>query len=188
MRKLHNGGSTSDLPIGVRNNNPGNLRSWGNTPVAGGFARFKSAADGLQAMAGNLLTYSRRGWDSITSIISHWAPKSENDTNSYIRDISQRLGVGANEHLNLGSAGTLQRLMAAMIHHEQGYDPYSMQMISEASKYRLGSSPMGGGVHFSQKTDIKVVSPDPLSAGRAVGREQSRVNGDIIRNLGGVVR
>lgn len=191
IRKLHTGGNTNDdLPIGVRQNNPGNLRKWGNAPIAGGFARFKDAAEGLQAMAGNLLNYSRRGWDSITSIISHWAPKSENDTNSYIRDISQRMGVNANEHLNLGSSGTLQRLMAAMIHREQGMDPYSMQMIADAANYRLGGSPtMAGGVHFSQKTDIHVAGgANANDTARAVANEQGRVNGDVVRDLGGVVR
>jgi hypothetical protein len=33
-----------------KNNNPGNLRTWGKTPVEGGFAKFNRAEDGWSAL------------------------------------------------------------------------------------------------------------------------------------------
>lgn len=47
----------------------------------------------------------------------------------------------------------------------------------------------GGGIVVTQKTDIHVNgSGDPKAAGAAVLEGQNRVNGDLVRNLGGVTR
>ena len=48
--------------------------------------------------------------------------------------------------------------------------------------------PGGGGTNVSQKTTINVTSSDPQAAGRAVARQQSRVNADMARNMKGAVR
>lgn len=47
------------------------------------------------------------------------------------------------------------------------------------------NSSRAGGVTINQKTDIKVSGSDAPSTARAVGREQSRVNGDLVRNFAG---
>ncbi len=47
----------------------------------------------------------------------------------------------------------------------------------------------GGGNTVSQSVDIKVNgAADPEATARAIGRAQSRVNGDLVRNLGGAVQ
>ena len=46
----------------------------------------------------------------------------------------------------------------------------------------------GGGVNVSQNTTINVTSSDPQAAGRAVSRQQSRVNADMARNMRGAAR
>ena len=52
----------------------------------------------------------------------------------------------------------------------------------------LTSGAGGTAAMITQKTDIHVTAPDPHAAGTAVASEQSRVNGDMVRNFQGVVR
>lgn len=58
--------------------------------------------------------------------------------------------------------------------------------------FETGATPppgTGGGVVIQQKTDIHVTgSGDPKATGAAVLEGQGRVNGDLVRNLGGVTR
>lgn len=182
-------------------NNPGNLRSWGNTPTEerfrggvsiGSFAKFGSAQDGLDAMAG-LLTgkgYAGAGINTISGILNKYAPGKENNTSAYIADVAGRTGFGANARLNLSDPNTLSSLMAAMIHHEQGRDPYSMSMISDSANRRLVSSSGGsGGVRIDQKTEINVNGPASASAtADLVAKQQDRVNAGMARNFAGATQ
>ncbi|MDB5444973.1 MAG: putative bacteriophage protein [Phenylobacterium sp.] len=176
----------SSLPAGMRRNNPGNLRRWGDAPIEGGFAHFATAQDGLTAMAKNLIRYGQRGLDTVKAIISTWAPANENDTAAYIRSVSKQLGVGANQALNLADPATLQKLMHAITLHENGRDPYSSGLYGQAAASALNGAGRAP-VQMSQKTDIHVHGAgDPQAAGRAVAGEQQRVNGNLIRNLKGL--
>lgn len=180
-----------NLPLGLRQNNPGNLRSWGAAPVQNGFARFNSAAEGLSAMAGNLVAYyNKYGAQTVRDIVSRWAPSSENDTKGYIEAIAKRIGVDAGQALNMKDPATLSRLMGAMIQQEQGYNPFGTAELMAAAQGRLGG---GAGqakqVVIHQKTDIHVAGvSDPAAAGNAVASNQSRVNGDLVRNMAGVIQ
>jgi hypothetical protein len=189
------GAPTADTGAGVPLHNPGNLRDWGDTPRVqvgkiGKFAKFNTDIEGLSAMAGNLLAYSRRGINTIGAIVSRWAPRSENDTASYIADVSKKMGMNAGQGLNLSDPQTLENLMTAMIHHEQGRSPYNASLIHEAATYRLGKEGYGGSnVKIDQKTEINVNgSGDPRSVGNHVLKGQKDVNADIVRNMSGVVR
>lgn len=182
-------------------NNPGNLRSWGSTPTEerfrggvsiGNFAKFGSAQDGLNAMAG-LLTgkgYAGAGINTISGILNKYAPGKENNISAYIADVAGRTGFGANARLNLSDPNTLSSLMAAMIHHEQGRDPYSMSMISDSANRRLVSSSGGsGGVRIDQKTEINVNGPASASAtADLVAKQQDRVNAGMARNFAGAAQ
>ena len=189
---------TSQAPGGaaVDLHNPGNLRSWGNTPTVqvgkiGRFARFNSDMEGLSAMAGNLLAYSRRGVNTIQNIVSTWAPASDkNNVPAYIADVTKRMGVGANVGLNLRDPLVLESLMQAMIHHEQGKDPFNAKLIEQAIGTRLGPTDTkhGATVTIDQKTEIQVHSNDAKQAGDRVLRGQRDVNADMVRNMKGAVR
>lgn len=76
-------------PRGIRNNNPGNIdwienpsKRWRGmirkeTPEEGGrFAVFDSPANGVRAIAQELLLDERRGVRTIAGLISNWAPSS----------------------------------------------------------------------------------------------------------------
>lgn len=163
-------------PLGIRNNNPGNLR----TGPGSSFGRYATPLEGLTAMARNLQSYSRRGLNTIQAIITRWAPPSENDTAGYIRDVARELGVGARDRLNLQDPETLKKLMAAIVQHENGKNPYSGALMSSAAAQALGGRP--GEVN--QKTDIHVHGvSDPAAAGREVAGHQARVNDAMVRQL-----
>lgn len=124
LRKEH------DNLIPISHNNPGDLRQWGNNPVKNGFAQFSSPAAGLTAMAENLKAYQRQGKDTLTKIISTWAPSSDgNNTKAYINLTAQRMGVNPNARLDMNDPKTLALLMAAISEQESGGKYYSSATI-----------------------------------------------------------
>ena len=60
------------------------------------------------------------GQRTITDIISKWAPSSENDTASYIKEVAGYMGVGANDEINLADPNVMAKLRSAMARRE-GY-------------------------------------------------------------------
>lgn len=179
-------GVTGNTPIGVRQNNPGNLRNWEGVPTQGGFANFGTAQEGLSAMAANLVTYySKYGAKSVNAIAEKWAPRSENDTTGYAAAISGRLGVKGSDQLNLKDPAVLAKVMDAMIKQEQGYNPYGANELMSAARGRTGPAP----VTVDQKTEVHVHGvTDPRAAAAEVERAQRGVNADVVRNLKGAVR
>lgn len=79
-----------------RNNNPGNLRYVGQAGTTGadseGFAVFASYQAGYNALVAQLqLDAARNPSWTLSDLINSYAPPSENDTNSYISNISSIL-------------------------------------------------------------------------------------------------
>jgi len=124
---------------GFRNNNPGNLNFVGQTGATmetgvdhPRFARFRTMDDGLRAMASQLGRYGDRGKNTLRSIISTYAPKSDNnDPAGYAGQVSRRLGIGIDTPLDLHDPETVSRVMDGMIRREQGV-PVPMGQIREA--------------------------------------------------------
>lgn len=126
------------LTRGVRNNNPGNIRKgtdqWrGLAPpdqqTDPAFWRFLAPEWGIRAMVRILMSYRAQGLQTVRSIISRWAPPSENDTGSYIEAVRKAVGVGADEPLDY--AQQLPALLRAIIRHENGFQPYSDATIAK---------------------------------------------------------
>lgn len=85
------------------------------------FCVFKSADYGFRALALVLLTYFRKyKLKSVYSIISRFAPANENDTQAYVSDVSDRLGVLSSAPINVEDLGTLTELCKAIAIHETG--------------------------------------------------------------------
>lgn len=183
------GGNPRD-PRGIRNNNPGNLNYVGQAGATkeagpnGRFAVFRSAEEGLQALAHQLRLYGQRGINSIRSVISKFAPASENNTQAYIGSVSKNLGVGSDAALDLNDPRVLQSLMGAIIKVENGKNPYSAEQIAAASGARAGGAPGSAPVTISQNTTIHVSgSGDPHSTAQAVAQAQGGVNQRLVRNM-----
>lgn len=175
------------LKRGERNNNPGNLNYAGQAGAmlersGGRFAKFQSAYDGLRAMARQLMLYAKRGINSVEGIISTWAPSSENNTGAYVNSISSRLGVDPKAALNLQNPQVLSQLMNGIIHHENGRNIYSSELVNRAASG--AASPT-----VNQETNIHIHGvSDPERAGSSVAERQMGVNSRLTQQLTPAVR
>ena len=129
--------SKNGLPKGIRNNNPLNIEfnpsnKWdGQTGNDGRFAVFSEPFYGIRAAARNLKTYrDKYGIKTVREIIGKWAPAKENDVESYVSSVTKRSGLFADMYL---IESDYAQLIAAMIYHENGQQPYSQALIGEAT-------------------------------------------------------
>lgn len=88
----------ANLPRGLRNNNPGNLKvsadTWlGQVGDDGVFVRFSDLAWGVRAMGTVAAHDINRGLDTIRKYISSYAPASENATDVYIAKVAAYTGL-----------------------------------------------------------------------------------------------
>jgi hypothetical protein len=124
--------TASNLPRGVRNSNPGNIR-WGD-PWQGlvpidqrldpDFCQFVDPAWGIRALARTLITYQdKHGLRTVRGIISRWAPDSENNTDAYVHAVCLQTGLDKREPLNMHRYDHLRPLLEAIIRHECGKGP-----------------------------------------------------------------
>jgi len=158
----------ADLPPGLRNNNPGNIRpsagiTWqGSTGTANNFVVFQSVYWGLRALARDISTKIGRGLNTIRLIISEYAPPSENDTASYIAAVSRDTGLTPDEPVNVQD--NLHDLMSAIINHElgAGYAGYISDTDIDAG---IG---MAGGQSAGEESNDPGVS-DSGSSGPGTG-------------------
>jgi hypothetical protein len=142
---------------GIRSHNPGNIdynprNQWqGQLGLELGvakprFARFDSAENGIRALAKLLINYRGKdgmpgvgapGIDTVRETISRWAPGSENDTEAYIRAVAKSVGVGPNDSIDIRHRQTLTRMVAAIIAHENGGNPYAPATVAEGVRRAL---------------------------------------------------
>ncbi|HHG1728952.1 TPA: hypothetical protein ACPUPS_002009 [Enterobacter cloacae] len=146
-RRAVSEGGSGDSARGIRNNNPGNLEysksnPWsGQTGDDGRFAKFETPEHGIRALGRNLLSYHRQGIDTVNDIINRWAPPDDNNnTSAYINAVCAQLGVTPDQPLDASNPDTLKALCAAIIHHENGSQPYSDQQLSTGVSAAIGLS------------------------------------------------
>ncbi|MDH0321267.1 hypothetical protein N7390_06595 [Citrobacter freundii] len=146
-RRAVSEGGSGDSARGIRNNNPGNLEysktnPWvGQTGDDGRFAKFETPEHGIRALGRNLLSYQRQGIDTVNDIINRWAPPSDNNnTDAYIQSVCAQLGVTPDQPLDASNPDTLKALCAAIIHHENGSQPYSDQQLATGVSAAIGLS------------------------------------------------
>ena len=110
-------------PLGIRNNNPGNLvykGQLGATMGEGGFAKFATLEEGLKAQQRQLEIYGSRGWNTLEKIANKWAPPNENDTDKYIEKLSRQTGYAPNQALNLADPNVRRMISNAINANENG--------------------------------------------------------------------
>lgn len=155
---------------GIRNNNPGNLRaSRLASEKEDGFSTFATMADGYQAMAEQLKMYGNAGLNNVASIVTKYAPASENNTAAYIDSVVSAMrkdlgtkDLGATTSIDLGDQRVLKALVDAMIDHENGRG---------ASDYFNGSAYSAAIAAASQTTQ----------------KSRAVTEGDKIASTGGIV-
>ena len=122
------------LARGIRNNNPLNIvylaaNQWvGQTGSDGRYAIFSDAKYGVRAGGKILDSYFRQGFKTIRQIVTRWAPAVENDVESYLAHVLAQTGWGP---AYVPARADYPRLVAAMIRHENGSNPYSLAQLSE---------------------------------------------------------
>lgn len=171
------------LPRGQRNNNPGNIeygafaKSMGATGSDGRFAIFPDLITGTSAMAALLGRYGSQGLDTIDEIIEKWAPSKENPVTAsggYAGFLAGKMGVGRKQKLDMTNQNTIAQLISGIGLLDSRIDP-----IKE----------LGGSSGINQSTVINVNGvTDPNATAKAVGREQSQVNADLVRQMKGAVQ
>jgi len=127
----------ADLPRGIRNNNPGNIRlsrvKWvGQIDGADNeFVTCEHPMWGLRMIGKVLLIYHHyrtasdgSAIDTVQEVIDRWAPPSENDTDAYAAHVRDLLNVEKGEVIDLDERPVLVTLMRAIVKHENGSDPY----------------------------------------------------------------
>jgi hypothetical protein len=138
-----------------RLNNPMGVRKTSITwqgEVAGGdtgFETFDTAEDGIRAGARCLLTYFRQhGCHTVREIITRFAPSSDNNpTAKYAAYVAGYMGDVLGHPINEGSTildledlRQIEALVAAIIHFENGEQPYPASTIRMACARACGLS------------------------------------------------
>lgn len=124
---------------GERNANPGNIRFDLLTQWLGqtghddqGFCLFDAPQYGIRALCRVLLNYQRLdACRTLADVVRRYAPRSENDTRTYLADVVARTGISAGQPLDLEHPGELANLARAIIFHENGRCIYDAATIAE---------------------------------------------------------
>lgn len=132
--------AANGLPLGLRQNNPGNIRPgagfYGETGQGGGYAEFGSEDEGLRALARLLGTYSDEyGINTLRGLTSRYAPRSDNEESfdNYISYLGETLGMDPDEEFDL--KGRRDDIIPAIVGFEQGRDygdRYSDDQVARA--------------------------------------------------------
>lgn len=132
---------TNLSPRGLRLNNPGNIKEFhsayidwvGEHPLDldPTLEEFERPEYGIRAMGKILDTYwSKRGISTIRQLVERYAPGIENDTEAYIANVSQWVGVSPDQDLDLSTYKL--DLVKAIFRQEQGFQPYSDEFINSS--------------------------------------------------------
>lgn len=136
----------ANTPLGIRNNNPGNMRpngdNWqGMTGQQNGYLTFDSPESGVRALAKNLMSYDKQGINTPLAIANKWAPAADkNDPMAYGQSLAKQLGVDPNQPLNLKDPQIAIKLAQAITKQENGQLPYGDDVYSKGVGAAFGQS------------------------------------------------
>jgi len=115
------------ITLAIRNNNPGNVEKglpWKGLDASRSherFAVFVAPEWGFRAMARILLGDFREGQNTVRSLISEWAPPTENATGAYVAAVARELKLEPDAPFDVRAK--LVPLLRAIARHESGYLP-----------------------------------------------------------------
>ena len=126
-----------ELPRGLRNNNPLNIRK--NSDVFQGevnpsrdkeFKQFKTKAHGYRAGFKILSNYYRKyQLVTIRQMIERWAPENENNTEAYIKAVSDYAGISSDENISFDREQMI-RVVAGMSKVENGKEAVMSDIVA----------------------------------------------------------
>lgn len=122
---------------GMRNNNPGNIRHSSDKfqgeveSTDKSFKKFKSMIYGYRALIKILQNYETKyGCNTIRKIINRWAPNNENNTDSYVKYVSENSGYGPDEVIDMHNKEVAIKITRA-ISNEENSGWHDMTAIME---------------------------------------------------------
>ena len=122
-------------PRGIRNCNPLNIRisseKWQGLrqkQTDKSFFQFESMAYGYRAAIKTMQTYIKNNYDTdkdgkaneLEDIIERWAPRKENDVESYISTVCKISGIARNKVIKKNDKSTIIAIIGAMSFVENG--------------------------------------------------------------------
>lgn len=130
------------LPLGLRNNNPGNLEPGGwqgelGVGDGGRFARYDTMENGIRGLAKNLIAYQRHTdgnggkIDTVREAISRWAPGNENNTAAYVAFVCSVLECKPDDAFDFTDPDFLFWMVTAIGEEENGHDAF-LQNVTDA--------------------------------------------------------
>lgn len=142
-------GGSQQVPLGIRNNNPLNLRpsgdNWqGMTGQSQGYLTFDNPESGVRAASKNLLTYNQRGINTPESIVNAWAPAGDNNNpKAYAEKVATMLGVKPDQPIDLTDPYMNGATIRAMSYVENGGHYLPNGVIAAGVQSAFGMTPPG---------------------------------------------
>lgn len=142
--------------MSIQRNNPGNIRRvqgkpWQGelvpVPFAAGFVTFSSLEYGFRALLKLLQTYiTKYQADTVSEIITRWAPPAENPTASYIQFVSAAAGINPYQQIAASDLNTLSRIAAGIadFEHNGALTAGDLAALNAAAGSFTGSAPGAG--------------------------------------------
>lgn len=133
--------NTPAIADGISRNNPGNIVKtsalWeGQVKGPGRFVHFKDSHHGLRALGIVLIRYQQYYQiKTVEKLIARFAPAHENNTSEYENFVARSLGLYTKSPIWI--THNLPDIMEAIIHYENGRQPYSREDIIRASEEAL---------------------------------------------------
>lgn len=195
-----------DIKKSTTPTNVGNLRPVGSST---GFQQFDTPEAGIKALDDQLRIYgTKHNVKTLRQVISRYAPPSENDTDSYIKNVSQRTGLKPDEEIDLSNPTIRHIISGPIILQEQGLTKLkgtSQSTTQQPQATEPQEQPTDDFVSFlTQKPEIAVetnqqpkksLAPSREDVIKAVAPQQQKTTvgasttalADIIPNIGGAV-
>lgn len=129
------------LPRGIRNNNPGNIRRTSGIHYVGlsvtqedpDFFQFVSMTYGIRALMLCLMAYQKEhGCKTIREFITRWAPPNENNTEAYVTQVAKYCRVLPDAPYVLTAVNQML-LTDAISHQENGGDYLKQANLLQAA-------------------------------------------------------
>lgn len=128
----------NEIPRGLRNNNPGNIRI--NSDLFQGeirpskdksFKQFETMVYGYRAIFKILRSYyNNYHFDTIRKMITRWAPPKENHTEKYIKTVSEYAGIPADDPIDINNREMMIRIVVGMSKVENGVEAVISDVIA----------------------------------------------------------
>lgn len=158
-------------PAPIRTNNPGALMPGGK------LAEYPSMEEGLRALDQNLASYGKKGINTLSGVISTWAPPSANDTNAYIAHVAKVTGLDPNQRIDLSNPLVRHQISAGITQMESGRKAIYNQQGPAPSFESIGSGDIDAAVNDAFQ------NPEPAKPQGATGKVAGKVS-EFLRGQG----